>query len=89
MEELSSPSLFESSEEKRSDKLAKEFSRWCSSFGVEFRNSPDVINLRTWTQKINLKLKESEENEVLAEARKLYLKRIDQLMKKPELIAAG
>ncbi len=85
MGELSTPSLFDpASGEKRSEKLAKDFSRWCSSFGVEFRNSPDVINLRTWAQKMDLKLKETEENEVLIEARKLYLKRIDQLIKKSE-----
>jgi len=72
-------------EEKRSDKLAKDFVRWCFSFGADFRNSPDVINLRTWAQKAKLKLKDSEEREFLDEARRLYLKRIEQMMKRPDM----
>jgi len=71
-------------EEKRSEKLAKEFVRWCFSFGADFRNTPDVINLRTWCQKTKLKLKASEEHEILIESRKLYLKRIEQMMKRSE-----
>ena len=99
MSELSTPSLFEEAarvppppvseipvcEDRGSERLAKDFTRWCSSFGAEFRNSPDVINLRTWAQKNKLKLKDSEEKEVLVEARKLSLKRIDQLMKKADV----
>ncbi len=57
MAELSTPSLFESSAEKRSEKLAKDFQPLVLQLRrVEFRNSPDVINLRTWAQKMDLKL---------------------------------
>src|SRR5437762_10071773 len=95
MRESISPSLFdapvavpldiaaaEPREEKRSDKLAKEFIRWCFSFGRDFRNSPDLINLRVWVHKTKLKLKDAEETDLLIEARRLYLKRIEQMMKK-------
>jgi hypothetical protein len=98
MRELSTPSLFDvpvavppdaapeapAREEPRSDKLAKEFIRWCFSFGRDFRNSPDIINMRNWAQKTKLQLNDSEENELLVEARKLYLKRIEQMMKKSD-----
>jgi hypothetical protein len=98
MRELTTPSLFNESdvlppvvnneasvhEEKRTEKLAKDFIRWCFGFGPEFRNSPDIINLRTWANKLKWKLTESEEIELLQDARKLYLRRIDQMMKKSE-----
>ena len=98
MREVPVPSLFESTapippvvpvdttprEEKRTDKLAKDFVKWCFSFGAEFRNSPDIINLHTWMGKTHLKLKDAEENEILFESRRLYLKRIDQMMKKAD-----
>ena len=98
MRELSTPSLFDppaarppavepetpSREEWRSEKLAKDFILWCFSFGADFRNSPDIINLRTWQQKTRFKLKEAEENEVLIESRRLNLKKIEQMMKKAD-----
>jgi hypothetical protein len=98
MREVPVPSLFDTTatippvlpvettprEEKRSEKLAKDFVKWCFSFGAAYRNSPDIINLRTWMGKTNLKLKDAEENDVLIEARRLYLKRIDQMMKKAD-----
>ena len=97
MRELSTPSLFESNpippsvisdapvhEDKHSDRLARDFVKWCFSFGSDFRNSPDLINLRTWSQKVKIKLDASEQNEVLTEARRLYLKRIDQMMKRSD-----
>ncbi len=71
-------------EEKRSEKFAREFIRWCFSFGRDFRNSPDLINVRVWTQKMKLRFKDAEENELLIEARRLYLKRIEQMMKKTD-----
>ena len=71
-------------EEKRSENLAKDFVKWCFSFGAAYRNSPDIINLRTWLGKTNMKLKDAEENDVLIEARRLYLKRVDQMMKKTD-----
>src|ERR1044071_16610 len=103
MRESAGPSLFEASvavppdtavaqpprEEKRAEKLAREFIRWCFSFGRDFRNSPDLINVRIWAQKTRLKLKDSEENELLIEARRLYLKRIEQMMKKTDMPVLG
>jgi hypothetical protein len=98
MRELSIPSLFDSPtavvhpavaeaparEERYLEQLAKDFVRWCFSFGSEFRNSPDVINLRIWCQKFKFKLREGEQAEILVEARRLYVKRIEQLTKKSE-----
>jgi hypothetical protein len=98
MRELAMPSLFDSPpavpplpvaeevprEENRGEKLARDFVKWCFSFGSAFRNSPDVINLRTWAHKTHLKLNQSDESAALAEARRLYLKRIEQMMKKSD-----
>jgi hypothetical protein len=72
------------SDERRLDKLAKDFVRWCCSFGDSFRNSPDIANLRFWLPKAKFKLRNGEEFEVLEAARSAYLKHIDQLMKKSE-----
>ena len=46
---------------------------------------------RSWAQKTKLKLKNSEENELLVEARRLYMKRIEQMMKKSDtpMLGAG
>jgi hypothetical protein len=89
------PSLFDSppptaavkepvKEERGTVKLAKDFVRWCCSFGEDFRNSPDVTNLRYWARKSKLKMKERDEAEVLEFARPLFLKRIGQLTRKAE-----
>ena len=71
-------------EEKRGDKLAKEFVRWCFSFGADFPNAPDLINFRAWAAKTKLKFKDAEENEALIEARRLYLKKIEQMTRRAE-----
>jgi hypothetical protein len=98
MREFATPSLFDaptplpplpateevSREENRSEKLARDFVKWCFSFGNGFRNSPDVINLRVWAHKTHLKLNHADENATLSEARRLYLKRIEQMMKKSD-----
>ena len=98
MRELSIPSLFDSPaagappaasevpvrEVSRYEELSKDFIRWCFGFGADFRNSPDVINLRTWCQKVNVRLREAEEREILVEARRLYLRRLEQMTKKTE-----
>ena len=83
------PSLFETpppataeKEEKGTDRLAKDFVRWCCSFGADFRNSPDVTNLRYWIHKNKLKIKQREEAEILDSARSLFVKRIELLIKK-------
>lgn len=92
MRELSTPSLFaaaaapplvvepESEPASSSEKLARDFIRWCCSFGSAFRNSPDVTNLRYWAKKTKVRIKESEETGVLIEARKQYQKRLAQSM---------
>jgi hypothetical protein len=66
------------------DKLAKEFVRWCCSFGTDFRNSPDITNLRFWLQKTKLKLKEKQEIEILNTASSAFLKQIEQHVRKSE-----
>jgi hypothetical protein len=70
--------------EKGLDRVAKDFVRWCFSFGGDFRNSPDVTNLRYWSRKTKFKIDESEETQILAIARPLFFKRIDQLARKGE-----
>ncbi|HYR89597.1 MAG TPA: hypothetical protein VE422_36325 [Terriglobia bacterium] len=71
-------------EERGTLQLARDFVRWCCSVGDKFRNSPDVLNLRYWARKNKLKIKDREESEVLELARPLYLKRIEQLIRKAE-----
>ena len=70
--------------EKGTDKLAKDFVRWCFSLGGDFRNSPDITNLHYWAQKTKAKIDETEEPAILATARPLFFKRIDQLTRKTE-----
>ena len=70
--------------EKGLEKVAKDFVRWCFSFGGDFRNSPDVTNLRYWLRKTKSKIDETEQMQILAAARPLFFKRIDQLTRKAE-----
>ena len=63
---------------------AKEFVRWCCSFGDGFRNSPDLTNLRYWAHKSKIKVKEREEKEIIEAARPMLLKRIEQSVRKSE-----
>ena len=62
--------------------IAVEFVRWCCSHGEDFRNSPDATNLHFWLRKTNSTLSNSDEGHVLAESRKLLLKRIEQHVRK-------
>src|SRR5207247_1622601 len=71
-------------DEKGTDRLAKDFVRWCCSFGAEFRNSPDITNLRYWAQKNKLKIKDREESDILNAARAAYLKKVEQSVRKAE-----
>ena len=71
-------------EEGGTDKSAKDFVRWCCSFGAEFRNSPDITNLRYWARKNKLKIKEREEGDILRAAGPLFLKRLEQLVRKSD-----
>ena len=63
---------------------AKDFVRWCCSFGPDFRNSPDVANLRYWAKKNTVKIIEGDEVEILEAARIAFLTRIEQFMRKSE-----
>jgi len=63
---------------------AKDFVRWCWSFGADFRNSPDVTNLRYWARKANVTIQKAEEEEVLNTARSLFLRRLEQSVRKFE-----
>ena len=67
-----------SKDEKGTVRLAKDFVRWCYSFGAGFRNSPDITNLRYWAQKSKLKIKEREGAEILEIARPIFFKRLEQ-----------
>ncbi len=82
------PSLFDAessaepailSDDKIKDRIARDFIGWCCSFGNDFRNSPDIANLRFWAQRAKVKLKEEDEAKVLATAALLFLKRLEQL----------
>ena len=78
-----SPSLFDAPP-PASYLQAKDFVRWCCSFGADFRNSPDVTNLRFWAKKANVTIHKSEEEEVLSTARSLFLRRVEQSVRKFE-----
>ena len=85
MRELSqdpSPSLFDAPPPV-SYLHAKDFVGWCCSFGTDFRNSPDITNLRYWAQKNKVDIN-GDEVEILETARSLFLKRIDQAVRKSE-----
>jgi hypothetical protein len=81
-----SPSLFDAPPSS-SYLHAKEFVRWCCSFGPDFRNSPDVTNLRYWAHKSKVYIEEREVAEVLETARPLFLKRIEQAVRKTARLA--
>ena len=78
-----SPSLFDAPPPE-SYSQAKEFVRWCCSFGAAFRNSPDISNLRYWAQKNRVALRDRDESEILDTARAMFLKRIEQAVRKAE-----
>ena len=65
-------------EEPTPNKVARDFVRWCCSFGRDFHNSPDVTNLRYWLHQTKVKTADLDEDELLLEARRLYVKRIEQ-----------
>ena len=67
-----------------SSQLARNFVRWCCSFGKEFRNSPDEANLRAWAEKEGFLYKSTQEKQILKAAQELYLKRIVSLLRKSQ-----
>jgi hypothetical protein len=62
-------------------KIARDFVAWCCSVGTNFRNSPDAGNFRFWLQRIKLQASDLDESEVLLEARRLFLKKIEQSLR--------
>ena len=76
---------FVDTKEKSSAVLARDFVRWCCSFGNDFRNSPDITNLRVWMRKDKINPSSSEEVEILAEARRLFLKKVEQAARKADV----
>lgn len=73
------------SAEKTPEILARNFVRWCWSFGSEFHNSPDINNLRFWLRKEQVRSSASEEGEILEEARRLFLKKVEQAVRKADV----
>jgi hypothetical protein len=63
---------------------AKDFVRWCCSFGSTFHNSPDITNLRYWARKNKITIKARNEAEILEAARAVFLKRIEHLMRQAQ-----
>ncbi len=80
---LETPSLFDAPPPATTT-YAKDFVKWCCSFGAGFHNSPDVANLRYWAKKMKVKIKEREEPAVIEAAHGLFLKRIEQQTRKSE-----
>jgi hypothetical protein len=78
-----SPSLFDAPP-PLSYLRAKDFVRWCCSFGADFRNSPDITNLRYWAGKNKIKMKDGDEADILDAARPLFLKRVEQAVRRAE-----
>jgi hypothetical protein len=74
----------EAPEDKKAEKIAREFVKWCCGFGADFRNSPDRTNFSFWSAKTKLKLKDSEHQEVLSEAQRLFAKKIEQITRKAD-----
>jgi hypothetical protein len=70
--------------EIRPERVARDFVRWLFSFGPDFRNSPDMTNLRFWLNRQKLDFRNGEEREIAAEARALFAKKVEQLMRQAE-----
>ena len=77
------PSLFDAPP-PQSHRQAKDFVKWCCSFGPEFRNSPDASNLRYWAHKNKIEIDHRDERDILDSARQIYLKRIEQRVRQAE-----
>jgi len=69
--------------------IARDFVRWCWSFDENFRNSPDITNFRFWLKKCSHSMSSSEEDLILVEARRLFLKRVEQSVRKKEASPAS
>jgi hypothetical protein len=73
------------SPESTSGTLARDFVRWCWGVGEDFHNSPDITNLQFWLQKSKDRPTRVEEDEILVEARRLYLKKVEQAVRKADV----
>ena len=88
--DLFTPDLFQAqepvvTEDSSSGILAREFVQWCWGVGDGFHNSPDVTNLQFWMQKSgNTNPSRVQEDEILVEARRLFLKRVAQAVRKAD-----
>ena len=67
------------------DVLARDFVQWCWGVGGDFHNSPDITNLRFWLGRGKAIPSASEEAEILAEARRLFLKKVEQAVRKADV----
>ena len=87
---LFTPDLFKESEpavsaESSSGVRARDFVQWCWGVGDGFHNSPDLTNLQYWLQKNKHNPSQPEEKEILAEARRLFLKKVEQAVRKADV----
>ena len=87
---LFTPALMKDAEpavsaESSSGVLAREFVRWCWGVGDDFHNSPDLTNLQYWLQKNKSNPSQVEEKEILVEARRLLLKKVEQKVRKVDV----
>jgi hypothetical protein len=73
------------SAESASGILAREFVQWCWGVGDGFHNSPDITNLQFWLQKGQSNASRVQENEILVEARRLFLKKVGQAVRKVDV----
>jgi hypothetical protein len=73
------------SPESTSGSLARDFVRWCWGVSEDFHNSPDISNLQFWLQKSKGQATRVEEDEILVEARRLYLKKVEQSVRKADV----
>lgn len=85
---VDTPNLFDPAnlaEKPQTMVLAEDFVRWCWSVGSDFRNSPDLTNLRFWLSKSDIHPSPSESGDILAEARRLSLERTALAVRKADV----
>ncbi|HEX4998414.1 MAG TPA: hypothetical protein VFY29_09315 [Terriglobia bacterium] len=64
--------------------VAGDFVRWLFSFGADFRNSPDMTNLRFWLRQQRMDVQGNDEQEIIGRARLLFAKRLEKTLRKSE-----
>jgi hypothetical protein len=88
--DLFTPNLLKADEpavsaDSSSGVLARDFVQWCWGVGDGFHNSPDLTNLQYWLQKNQHNPSQIAEKEILVEARRLYLKKVEQAVRKADV----